>query len=367
MSHVLLGGDEQEVSELRILLTKWGVTVGRLVFGDAVPTVMECDAVILQGRSDEYRDACQGALPDGSGGAVGPAAPLIFINSTDEVPLNSLPAFWLVLDRVDQDGANLQMALQSSFASAQALRGDSVGETGIGAHHENDTYLHFLGHELRSPLTAIKTSLEVIEAELGRVEQPRDRIDANLKMLAIAQRNVRRLHQTVEWSQDLLASGVSTRPVCTKEITVAEMAARLGDIGEVRVDAAIRDLDLQTDPELLESLVTRMARAVGMACPEAPIAIQLASDPEEFHLLHLVVAAVDGEQGRRPVTNRYSHLVASNQDPEPVSALDRLARLMVASHLVEALTATLTTPKSDSERPALVLTLNLVPAAALSV
>ncbi len=358
LSHVLIGGEEQQVVELRFLLAKWGVTVGRLEFGDAVPTVLDCDAVILQGNFVAHGAACLGTLPDGPGGAAGPAAPLIFINS-EGLALDSLSADWLVLDKVDPDGGNLWLAVQSSAASARSMRGDPVSPTN-DKHDHNDPYLHFLGHELRSPLTAIKTSLEVLEGELGGMEAS-PRSGSSLKMLNIALRNVRRLHQTVEWSQDLLAASSLPQTPSPREIAADDLVARLQDVGEVRVDPLVQGLDFWTDPEMLTSLVTQMARSVGMACPDSPLTVRLDADPLETRLLHLSVSASDGEHPAESVTNSRTRLVTSSAQDEPTSELDRLARFMVAPDLIEALGAVLRTSESAADRPALVLTLNLMP------
>lgn len=359
MSHVLIGGEEQQMVELRFLLVKWGVTVGPLPLGDNVPTVLDCDAVILQGDFDEYRGACLGTLPDGPGGAVGPAAPLIFINS-EGVSLASVPDYWLALDAVDDDGGNLWLALQTSVASARALRGESNHPASENNHQQADTYLHFLGHELRSPLTAIKTSLEVLEGELGGLDAQRKSGSA-LKMLNIALRNVRRLHKTVDWSQDLLAASSLPRTISLREVAVDEMVARLQELGEVRVDAKIQGLDFQTDPEVLTSLLTQMARAAGMACPDTPLTIQINADHEDDRLMHLAVSAGDGEQEAVSVTSHRTRLVSAEDQGDPLSELDRLARFMVSPGLVQSLGATLRTTDSADEQTALVLTVEMLP------
>jgi len=359
LSHVLIGGEEQKVVELRFLLAKWGVTAGRLALGGSAPTVLDCDTVILQGNSTEYRDACLGTLPDGPGGAAGPAAPLIFINS-EGLGLDSLPAEWLVLEKVDPDGGNLWLAVRSSAASACALRGDPVSPLKEDNHDHKDTYLHFLGHELRSPLTAIKTSLEVLEGEMGGLDASR-KSGSSLKMLNIALRNVRRLHQTVEWSQDLLATSSLPPASRPREVAIDEMVARLQETGEVWVDPQIRDLDFQTDPDILTSLVKQMARAVSMTCPNSPISVRLETDDREAQLVHLAVLAADGEHDAESVTSQRTRLVVAEDPDEPATELDRLARFMVSPGLVEALAATLRTPEVATDQPALMLTLNLMP------
>ena len=359
MSHVLLGGDERQVADLRFLLSKWGLTVGSLAFVDAGPTIFDCDAVVISGDARVLRDAGLGTLPDGSGGAVGPAAPLIFINGGG-APLDSLPEDWLVLGHLADGGGNLQAALQSAFAAARALRGEPADKVGPDGSSIADTYLHFLGHELRSPLTAIKTALEVLEGELGGLDGDGSRPGPGLRMLNIALRNVRRLHQTVEWSQELLAASEAPRVAEPRGVPVAELAARLQGIGSLGVDAEAHGIDLATDPEVLESLTQQMARAVSMACPGSPLHVRVSVDPEDAQYLHVVVAAADGEHGPPAVSNRRTCLVNDRTTAGPASELQRLAGFMVAPQMVRSLGATLRTPASDGDRPALVLTFDLL-------
>lgn len=360
MSHVQLGGDEQQVSALRFLLAKWGVTVGRLGPADTRPTVLDCDAVILHGNCDPQRDACLGTMPDGSGAAAGWAAPLIFINDHDR-PRHTLPDDWMVLPGVDPDGSNLQRALQVAVTAADARRNDSSGPEPECDRREADSYLHFLGHELRSPLTAIKTSLEVLAGELGDLEPEAEDKQSNLKMLTIALRNVRRLQQTVDWSQDLLAAQDSARPARLRQAAVRDLAEGLREVGAVTVVPASRELELLTDPELLEVVATQMIRAVSMACPGQPISLGLGADPDESDRCHLVVTAADGESAAPSVMSRRTQYVRAYGDDSPRCEVERLARFMVAQCLVTALGGEISTPETDGERPTLVLSLPLAP------
>lgn len=353
MSHVVIGGDEHKAARLRYLLGRWGVTVGCLWSTDDGPTVQECDAVVVQGGAEEMRGAGRGALPDGTGGAAGPAAPLIFIND-DELPLVALPASWLVLPRLDADGANLRVVLVSAFAHARALRGDQVGPARGPDADADDSFLHFLGHELRSPLTAIKTSLEVLEGELGGMEADDSAAKPGLRMLAIALRNVRRLHRTVEWSQDLWAAGEMSRATCLREIEAREIAARLRTLGPVDTDCG--DHTLHLDPEVLQLVAGQMARALGMAAPEAPVTLRLTEDAARPDRFHLVVAALDGEEA---VPAAGAAQAGAGEE------LQRLAGFMVSARLVAALGATLVATETAGGRPILTLTLSQQPAEAL--
>jgi len=259
LSHVLLGGDEQQVATMHALLTQWGVTASRLASLDAVPTVLDCDAVILQGDFRQYRDTNLGSLPDGTGGAVGPAAPLIFINKHDSDE-SRLPKNWQVMSDRDSDGAALQAALWAAFGLAESLRGAL----------DNESYLQFLGHEMRSPLTALKTSLD----ELAEVMDSSS--DDEVNMLAIARRNVQRLHDTVEWNQELLSANAAAESVNLRSSSITSLARYLAEADhDICMNSQVSEATLETDYNLVDKLLRQMTRVLSLVCPDAPLDVQL--------------------------------------------------------------------------------------------
>jgi hypothetical protein len=369
LSHVLVGGDEQQVSELRFLLAKWGMTVGALEFADTCPTILACDAVILQGNCDGYRDTRQGTLPDGPGGAAGPAAPLIFING-DGVPRDDLPAAWIVLNHIDPDGQNLRLALQMAQARAGAWRdqiSDSTRTSPVAAPVQTaDSYGHFLGHELRSPLTAIKTALETLAAEVDTpdVAGRLDVVDA--KLVTIALRNVQRLQQTVDWSQDLLAANESATMPRWREVSVSELAVCLQRHGEVVVAADLAEYELLTDPDLFETLTDQMVRAVVMTGAADGVTLCLTVDPGEVPRLQLSITGSRTVSGPASPLGQRTRLVRAETAADPGDDLARLSRFLVSPPLIRALEATLTATVSDEGRPQLELSLAGQPATAPS-
>jgi len=330
VSHVVLGGDEHQVSELLPWLKKWGITTGHLGSEDPVPTVWQCDVVIWSGQPDRYQGACQGTLPDGSGGAAGPAAPLIFITA-EKVPSDLMPVGAISLVGPGPDVSRLRSILRDALVRSQLLRGEFRGDARGCEVDDADAYLHFLGHELRSPLTAIKTALEVLESDPGGSQA--GPADFTHKMLNIALRNVRRLHQTMDWSQELLAAGVAPVVASPREVTVAELASGLARLGAVEVDAECRAQALETDPELVEALVAQMTRAVIMACPEQTPMVALDLCSESPQTLRVVVTTIE-----------------TVAEPD---TFDRVARFLTSPRLVEALGARMQTDGVRSDRPAL--------------
>jgi signal transduction histidine kinase len=93
------------------------------------------------------------------------------------------------LSAADVAGDALRRRLEACFAEARRLRG------GAEPCPLSLRYRDFLGHELRSPLTALRTALEEIAASPGDPGP----------LPQIALRNVERLQQVLEWSQGLLA------------------------------------------------------------------------------------------------------------------------------------------------------------------
>lgn len=196
MAHIIVIADSAPGSLLRDQLVRCGHTVAVAAPGDALAAagVDACDVVIEVGVEPVAGDPV--AVPDGGRGAV-PAAPRIYLPE----PMGAggmTPAL-----RAGIQSAWLQ-ARDSRLAALQAANDPAI-----------DTDVHQVGHELRSPLTVIKTALEVMEGDLRTWHAEPADIEAQLRMLEIALRNVRRLHRAVEWSQMLLSGPRADTPPLT--------------------------------------------------------------------------------------------------------------------------------------------------------
>lgn len=187
MAHILVIGDQSPCASLRDQLVRSGHTVALAAPGTAEAAglgVDACDVVVEVGEAAWLPGP--GAVSDGGRGAA-PAAPRF-----------SLPEAVVATGLT----AALRVELEAACRQARELRAQGAGEQVAGGQ---DPDVHEVGHELRSPLTVIKTALEVMEGDLRSCHvEPAD-IDSQLRMLEIALRNVRRLHRAVEWSQMLLA------------------------------------------------------------------------------------------------------------------------------------------------------------------
>ena len=191
MAHILLFGDEARCAPIRAQLVQWGLTVASPAGGATEPGcvgVDMCDVVLVYGSAGG--DGAD-ARSDGERGAAA-AAPRLYlpeeVSSTEQARI-----LWAGI----QEACRIARERRAVLGGA----GPDVGED-----------VHQLGHELRSPLTAIKTALEVMEEDLHTWHAEPADIEAQLKMLQIALRNVRRLHRAVEWSQMLLAGGRAEDP-----------------------------------------------------------------------------------------------------------------------------------------------------------
>ncbi|MFO7609110.1 MAG: hypothetical protein R6X35_07910 [Candidatus Krumholzibacteriia bacterium] len=176
MPHILIMGPGQPPADTRRRLAAWGLTSAG--GGDAChrrpPTVADCDAVLWFGAPPALLPAA----------ADEPAAPVLLVGQTDPHG-----AAWQVIPPRKAAGDCLRRALELCCARGRALRERGVEDP------LRVRWRDFLGHELRSPLTAIRTALEEIEAAPGDPGP----------LPEIALRNVGRLQQVLEWSQDLLA------------------------------------------------------------------------------------------------------------------------------------------------------------------
>lgn len=186
MAHIILYGDESRCAPIRAQLVRWGLTVGSPAAGDPAPEgvgVDACDVVLVVGGAAAGLPGPV-AVSDGGRGAA-PAAPRFYLS--DEELADGCPS-----------------SLLPRLLDAGRLAADTRA-AGAGAVLEDGDDVHRIGHELRSPLTAIKTALELMESDLGQWRADPADVEAQLKMLQIALRNVRRLHRAIEWSQMLLA------------------------------------------------------------------------------------------------------------------------------------------------------------------
>ena len=219
------------------------------------------------------------------------------------------------------------------------LRGDPH------CRHDLDQFRDFLGHELRSPLTAIKTALAVLAASKNRDPD-------SVRMLQIAERNLTRLTGTVEWSQELLSLSEAQPAAELGPVSLTSLAAAIPEHLEVKLDEENEDFEVLTDPRLLAMLAAQMERVLAYACPGSRPSFRLDLDSSTGDCRLTASAVADPHQ---PSVSRISHTggVEAGLDSTEWNGaeLHHLIRMLVSPHLLQVLGVR---PRLNSPDPALV-------------
>jgi hypothetical protein len=329
LTHVLFDGDIRRHPELRSLLWQWGVTVGRLST-DArtctVPSVEDCDAVVCLGAENQIPSSDSSAMPDGAeteGAVVSAAAPLLVIGSWLQNESRKSP--WISILDPGPGGSRLRAALQSCQERSRILRGDSE------ARQDQDQYRNFLGHELRSPLTAIKTALTVLAAD----KEPGS--DA-AKMLDIARRNLTRLAKTVEWSQEMLALSETPLTAALGPVSLATLAEAMSDHLDVQLNERDRTFEVMTDLGLLAMLAVQMERVLDYARPGGRVVFRLSLDKESRDGRLIATVVADPQGSSRPGNPRTGGVPAGQSVlMESGAEQQHLVRMLISPELLQAL------------------------------
>jgi hypothetical protein len=324
--HVLFDGDIQRRPALRSLFWQWGVTVGRLPSNGhpgGSATVEDCDAVVhLCGEADPA-GSVSGAMPDGAveeGAAAAEAAPLLVIGAG---PVAVIP--WITIPDPGPAGSRLKAALQSCQERARHLRGDSC------SGHELEQFRDFLGHELRSPLTAIKTALMVLQAEGGH--EP-----GSARMLRIALRNLARLTETVGWSQELMSLAEAPPTAELGPVNLATLARAIPAHMDVHLNNYHESRQVLTDCRLLGILAGQMERVLAYARPGSRPVFRLEPDPDSGECLLTATVAQDSED---TVVSRVAPTDGEEALHDPPDwnrvEFDHLVRMLISPNLLQIL------------------------------
>lgn len=256
MSHVLLSGNTEHHPWLRNTVQGWGYTVGELA-GPAptVPDVGACDMVIHVGTPE----TAPGAMPDGAqeAGGAASAAPLLVITGAGPVP-----GAFEVLPEAGPSAVLLRAAMARAQARTRELRNGGAGDDRRGFHQ-------FLGHELRSPLAAMKTALEVLRREDSIADDASRMVDLGL-------RNVDRLAAAVEWSQDLRELEEDPPVPRLRDVPLGDLARELEGAGFPVRNTTDPSRPVVTDPALLVSLAHQLERVLATAYPGGGLEIVFA-------------------------------------------------------------------------------------------
>lgn len=310
LTHVLFNGDIQRHPALRSLLWQWGVTVGRLPHNDGTAvraTVEDCDTVLLLIQDPGHEEFDFGAMPDGADaeGAAAAAAPLLAIGPESRTKAENP---WVTIPEVGPGGSRLKAALQSCLIRARDLRGQSA------SRYDDNQFRDFVGHELRSPLTAVKTALTALGVE--KTPGP-----GSVRMLELAMRNLKRLADTVEWSQELVSLAETAPAAHLVPVHATAVAGVIPDHLEVLLEKNGEADEILTDLRLLGILTCQMERVFHYACPGSrPI----------FHLV------LDQDSGDCRLTASVSEN-GRTTPPWNRAEFENLARMLISPHLLQVL------------------------------
>jgi hypothetical protein len=326
LPHVLFDGDIRQHPALRSLFWQWGVTVGSLApdHGGFVPaTVEECDAVLYLAGESVPAESGSSAMPDGAeaeGVAAAAAAPLLVVGSG---PVPGTP--WVSIPDPGPGGSRLKAALQSCQDRSRGLRGEPE------SRHDQDQFRNFLGHELRSPLTAIKTALTAMEKES-------DKNSGSDRMFKIAQRNLDRLAETVEWSQELLSLAEAPPTVDLGPVCLAALQEAMGDHLAVQLKPGEGGREVLTDPRLLGLLAGQMERVLVFALPGGRPVFRLQWHPEENGCR---LTAEISPAAKSTAFSRVSRMGVTGGDRDRAGwnqlELEHLVRMLISPHLLQML------------------------------
>ena len=296
LAHVLIDGESRILAEVHDFLRQWGLTVGRLpeaAGARGLASEAECDVVIFLCEKDQDGSEARGghlkSVPPEEREPLGweePAAPLLVIGRGRLAETMGGHACQHILE-IGPGGSQLRKALEICLAK-QGRIGSMAPNRG-----DRDQQLHFLGHELRSPLTALKTALEVVQGDLGGVSglSPEGEMPASdrsrLRMLEIALRNVRRMHHAVEWSQSLLKFEDSRPQSARRQISLSRLAEELGPISGNEARIRGRDLTIECDADLLLHVAHHAIQEFRFGKPDLELALSLdleAAGPNRLQL-----------------------------------------------------------------------------------
>lgn len=287
MAHVLIDGESTILADVHEALRRWGMTVGRIssdARGRGFASRAECDVVLF--LCDEEQDGsgsmdCHlkslSPVEDRSTWRDESRAPLVVIGRGKLAEIMGRQA-WRLIPGIGPGGDELKQALESCRKAPRPTGSPTADRSD---RSDRDEQLHFLGHELRSPLTAIKTALEVMQGDLWGTDEAETRAEipaadrSRLRMLEIALRNVRRMHHTVEWSQNLLQfEGARTEPEA-RPLSLSQLCVELGRMcgGEVRFQGPDRSEEHELDLVLLLAAEAIVAVRFGEAGVELAVTV----------------------------------------------------------------------------------------------
>ncbi|MFH1843070.1 MAG: histidine kinase dimerization/phospho-acceptor domain-containing protein [bacterium] len=234
---------------------------------DEVTNWRDFDAVIVACCAEEGTASCRAAAS-----LVREGVPLILL-SGKAGDCRCRKVCWQSLEAVDMDEAALATTLESCL---QRLTQLPSGASELCGFHN---YAQFLNHEIRTPLTAAQSAMQILARELHG--QTDDRL---LPLVRIALRNLQRLSRTVAWSEDYLSSRVQQSTPDWQPGSVADLLDRVlaeetlaGQV-ELQYRETVGELSIVSDEHLLGTACQQVLRTFCYNTPTTKVQIEVSID-----------------------------------------------------------------------------------------
>jgi len=266
MVRVLLNGKSKLTDQIQTYLRQWRMSVQRLP-GVPLDFILHsrctCDVIILTCADRGEERLCPGASVISQD-----MAPVLLVGERPRQCACQVDS-WSYLPELGPDGISLRQAIDACLAG---VRKSYQAQDDRHGYHQ---YAQFMNHELRTPITATSTALEILAQELARLGDERLLGFANIGL-----RNVQRLMQTITWSEGFLASRSQILQPNWCEWRVGELMQRVTSEACAREELAVTYADGTAD-----CMVVSDANLFGTAVMQVFHALRYSAHGLPLHLL----------------------------------------------------------------------------------
>ncbi|MHB8079892.1 MAG: histidine kinase [Candidatus Krumholzibacteriia bacterium] len=369
MARIFLMGDSPLAEQVQAWLLRWGHGVTHAAGEAALQpggSLRGCDVIVVVCDGHGVEGLCPVALATRE-----EMAPVILVGRAGrscrqaDSPLEHVPD-------PGRGGRRLRRALGYCLQRTELTRRHLAELTG---HHE---YVQFLGHELRTPITSALAALEILAGE-GTVGPQSGGREADFVRIAL--RNLKRLRETLEWTEDHLDARTSALAPRWRDGRLGELVTQAVGLEAPRPDlslvfeAGAESLPVVSDGHLLRGLLQQVCRTLRYHAPGAHVTLRISARvgvdeaapwrggaPAEFVVALHVSWPPDS---RGPTRVSRTSLVEPGEGPQ--QELSRLVRLTVSREILALFGARLPQPPHEHGAPALRFVVPGVPAGATAV
>jgi len=272
MAHILLNGQSPETDKVQSYLREWGLSFHRLA-GEpwelTLETQSDYDVLIFCGVE---QNGCDLSWPSSEEEELVVAIPMILIG-VRTLPIDPAWNDACFIDELGPDGCLLKEALDTSLGQKQCWGHNN------DSRHVFHQYAQFLNHELRTPITATSTALEILVEELAKFGNERLLGFANIGL-----RNVRRLQRTMTWSEGYLNSrSMIVKPQWQEwnlESLMERATRQINFKGrpQVAFEAGVAERVFESDSRLFCILIQQILHAVRYYAPGWSVTLRVDVD-----------------------------------------------------------------------------------------